>query len=117
MNSSNTRRLIGIARVFFGFSLLAALFYYVDPRLFVSSLAGVQLSWVLVAAVAITAATVLGAANLLLLFRPETGLTFHQFLPLYWISWAFGLIVPGQVGDMASIGLMLRRRGYPWHVV
>ena len=42
---------------------------------------------------------------------------FSRFLPIYWTSWSFGLVIPGQVGDVASISLLLKRLGFEWSVI
>lgn len=60
--------------------------------------------------------TLLGAANLYLLLevgpaRPR----FRAFLPAYWTSWAIGLVFPGQIGDVASLALLLKRHGLALH--
>ena len=34
---------------------------------------------------------------------------------MYWVGWAFSMIVPGQVGDMMSLPALLRRYGYALH--
>jgi uncharacterized protein (TIRG00374 family) len=39
----------------------------------------------------------------------------RRFLPLYWLSWATGLLIPGQVGDIATLAALMRRRGMQLH--
>lgn len=63
------------------------------------------------AALAVLALAFIGALNLWLLFRAEARVPASRFLPVYWASWAIGLMVPGQAGDVASIALLLRRAG------
>jgi uncharacterized protein (TIRG00374 family) len=108
---------MGIARILFGVALLGALFYYVNPISVLSLLEQIQPIWILATSVAIVSSTLLGAINLFLLFGGNRNLNFWTFLPLYWTSWAVGLVVPGQVGDLASITTLLHRRGHVWQVV
>lgn len=39
---------------------------------------------------------------------------FARFLSFYWFSWALGLVVPGQVGDVASLTYLMKRTGLDW---
>lgn len=117
MQSRIHLRWTAIARVFFGVVLLGALFYYVNPVSVLPFLKQIQPIWILATSGVIVLATLLGAANLYLLFGDNGNLKFGEFLPLYWTSWAVGLVVPGQVGDLASITTLLHRRGHVWQVV
>jgi uncharacterized membrane protein YbhN (UPF0104 family) len=74
-----------------------------------------DLLWILPSSVAIAVATVLGAINAHLFVNRNGWFRFFDFLPLYWQAWAWGLVVPGQIGDIASLSIMLRRHGLPWH--
>jgi len=117
MESRNYLRWTAIARVLFGVVLLSALFYYVNPVSVLPFLKQIQPVWILAASGVIVLATLIGATNLYLLFGDNRNLKFGEFLPLYWTSWAVGLVVPGQVGDLASITTLLHRRGHVWQVV
>jgi uncharacterized membrane protein YbhN (UPF0104 family) len=117
MESQNSLRWTAIARVLFGVVLLGALFYYVNPIAVLPVLKQFHPVWILATSGVIVLATLLGATNLYLLFGNTPNLTFGEFLPLYWTSWAVGLVVPGQVGDLASITTLLHRRGHRWQVV
>lgn len=108
---------MAIARVLFGVVLLGALFYYVNPVSVLPFLKQIQPAWILAASGVIVLATLIGATNLYLLFGDNRSLKFGEFLPLYWTSWAVGLVVPGQVGDLASITTLLHRRGHVWQAV
>jgi uncharacterized protein (TIRG00374 family) len=100
-----------LLRTVFGLTLLAGLIWYFDPQQIILSLSAVNIFWVAMAALLIIATTLLGAVNLHLLINLEKNISFTSFLPLFWISWAIGLLVPGQIGDMASIAAQLHRRG------
>jgi uncharacterized membrane protein YbhN (UPF0104 family) len=70
--------------------------------------------WRVTAATALLSiVTLIGAANVYLFVGRDRKLSFKQFLPIYWSSWAFGLLVPGQVGDIASLSWLLRRYSLP----
>lgn len=94
-----------------GLVLLSALILYFDPQQIVFSLKSLNMLWVAIAATLIVCATMIGAVNAYLIVNLENKLTFAIFLPLFWLSWAIGLLFPGQIGDMASLAMQLRHRG------
>lgn len=102
-----TRRLA----VLFGLLLLAGLVVHFDGRAVLLETLNVDLGFLALTAAAIGLSVTLGALNVYWLFAPRPEFSFRSFLPVYWTGWAVGLVVPGQVGDIASIGLMLKRRG------
>ncbi len=51
---------------------------------------------------------------MMLALRLVVTATFLSFLRIYWIAWAVGLVSPGQVGDLATVGTNLSRRGVDW---
>ena len=94
-----------------GFALLAVLVWWVKPIRVAEVLNDADMAWIGLAVVALAGATVLGAANSYLIAIRGSGLNFTPFLAAYWCAWAFGQILPGQVGDLIGISLFLRRRG------
>lgn len=101
-------------RTFATIGLLGALLYWATPSAVAAALASIDpIAW-LFAALAILAGTLVGALNLHLLLRDHSRQRFGRFLGSYWIAWAFGLVVPGQVGDMATLTLALKRQGIDW---
>lgn len=108
----------GWLQVVVGVSLFAVLFLVFDPSASVTMLRSMNPEWLLLTGVLIGGVTMLGAMNLYLLLRlsPHAP-SFSEFLPIYWTAWAVGLVVPGQVGDMASITALLHRRGHSWQAV
>jgi uncharacterized membrane protein YbhN (UPF0104 family) len=62
------------------------------------------------AATAIVCGTVLGAWNVYRIAGLQASMPFARFLPVYWRSWAVGITVPGQVGDMLTTLWQLRGR-------
>jgi uncharacterized membrane protein YbhN (UPF0104 family) len=107
----------GVVRVVFGVGLLGALVYYVDPASVFPLFSKIAPHWLAAASICIVLATLIGALNLYLLLGHDRRLAFAAMLPLYWVSWAVGLVVPGQVGDVASITALMHRRGYVWQAV
>lgn len=95
----------------FGLALLALLAWILDPQQVLRSLAGARIPYLFAAAGLIAIATLIGAVSIHLFFEPEDKLSFCVFLPVFWLSWAIGLVFPGQVGDMASLSALLKRRG------
>ncbi len=94
--------------------VLALLIVWSDPQSLVQVLGDVAPMLWLAAALVISGATLAGGLGLHLLLRKSTGRDFRDFLPVYWVAWAAGLITPGQIGDMATISLILKRRGIDW---
>lgn len=96
-------------KITFGFVLIVALVWYVDLTDVAAMLASIDVKFVGVAAILILVSTLIGAINVHLLVNPESKMKFSLFIPRYWFSWAVGLIVPGQVGDVATLSMVMRR--------
>ena len=64
--------------------------------------------------VAIVGGTTLGAINSYLICGAAQVMGFAEFLRAFWVAWAVGLVLPGQVGDMLTLTQVLRRRGMPF---
>ncbi len=98
-------------RIALGLALLLALLAVLDVTEIAAVLRRIDARWTLAAAGLMCTTTLIGAVGLHLLLNTERTLAFMSFLPLYWTAWAVGLVFPGQVGDMASITVGLRRHG------
>lgn len=98
-------------RILFGLTLLVLLIGYFDPSTIAAKLTDLNPAFVVATASLILIATFIGAYNTYLLVNLENGLVFSVFLPLYWLAWAVGLIFPGQVGDIATLSAIMKRRG------
>ena len=98
-------------RILFGFVLLVVLIGYFDPGAIAAKLTDLNPVFVTATASLILIATFIGAYNTYLLVNLENGLAFSIFLPLYWLAWAVGLVFPGQVGDIATLSAVMKRRG------
>lgn len=53
--------------------------------------------------------TCLGAFNAYLLIGWKKGIGFSSFLAIYWQTWAWGLVIPGQLGDVISGSILMQR--------
>jgi uncharacterized membrane protein YbhN (UPF0104 family) len=114
MTGGNSRKRIWVRTVALsltGFALLALLVWWVDPSRVGSVLSNADTKWIGLMLMALVAATLLGAINSYLIAIRDSELNFMSFLGAYWCAWAFGQVVPGQVGDLIGISLFLRRRG------
>lgn len=100
-----------LPRVGFGLALLILLAWVFDPRQVLATLAGARADYLFAAAGLVAVAALIGAASIHLFFESEDQLPFCTFLPIFWLSWAIGLVFPGQIGDVASLSALLRRRG------
>jgi len=104
-----------IIKFYFGIILLAFLIWYFElfktPHIFLS----LDIGWIIVSALLIIASSILGALNSYIVVNIENRISFTNFLPRYWTAWAFTLVTPGQIGDIASMPAMLKKFGFPWH--
>ena len=99
-----------------GLAILAFLLAHYDIRQIVGLLKEVNPFWFAVVVLSLIISSILGALNVFLLFRPEDRkISFGEFLGIYWFGWAMSLIVPGQVGDVASTTVLLKKRGMVMH--
>ena len=94
-------------------ALFAWLLWRNDGQQVMTNLVGVNTWSIIVAAALLVIVALMGALNVYLFVGRDRRLSFKQFLPVYWSSWAFGLLVPGQVGDIASLSWLLRRYSLP----
>ncbi len=112
----NVKRWFLHLRVVVGFILLGLLIFYVDGSLLIDYWRDSQPKWLLITALFVLFSTLIGGYNLHLLLDSHESIPFHRFIRGYWIAWAVGLVVPGQVGDVASISVWLKRHGFQWHL-
>ena len=75
----------------------------------------IDATWMAISALLIIASTLISAVNLHLFINQDGHLPLRTFLPLYWLSWAVGIVTPGQVGDIASITGLLKGKNMAWH--
>lgn len=101
-------------RLIAGLAILAILIVSVDRDALVSQLTHLNADYLLYGAACIIAATLLGSFNAYLVVAIDSTVSYSKFLACYWFSWALGLVVPGQVGDVASLTLLLKRAGLDW---
>ena len=101
-------------RVAAGLLLLAGLVAYLTPRALLAQVQAAEPAWLMAAAAAILLATVLGTFALFLLVGRDRPLPFRGFLGAYWMAWGVGLVVPGRIGDVATLTALMQRRGLHW---
>jgi uncharacterized membrane protein YbhN (UPF0104 family) len=94
-----------------GVGLLVGLIWFANPASVLVALRDAQPAWIVLALAVILVSTMLGAINSYLMAAPGPALGFKGFLRAYWVAWAFGQVVPGQIGDLLGMSLFLRRRG------
>ncbi len=98
-----------------GAALLLALVAYFGWQSIVDVVLRMSPLWLLVATTLISAASLVSAYSRHLFINIEHRLTFREFLPIYWASWATGLLFPGQVGDVVAMSAMMRKHGMRVH--
>ena len=91
-----------------GFCILGALLYFAGGSDVLAAARRCTPAALAGAAVAIVLGTVLGAWNVYRIAGLRAAMPFVRFLPVYWRSWAVGITVPGQVGDMLATLWQLR---------
>ncbi|QEP42342.1 UPF0104 family protein [Ectothiorhodospiraceae bacterium BW-2] len=72
-----------------------------------------ELNWAIISALCILISTLIGSVNVYLFLARinSLSLNYAKFLRFYWLSWGVGQVVPGQVGDIATLGITLRKHG------
>jgi uncharacterized membrane protein YbhN (UPF0104 family) len=101
-------------RLGIGLLVLAGLIVYLTPRALLAQLIQVEPGWLAAAAGAIVISALIGSYALYLLISRDHVLPYRRFLGAYWMSWGVGLVVPGQVGDVAMLTVLMQRRGLHW---
>lgn len=94
-----------------GLLFLGALVWHFGPAQIFASFGQMNATWLWPCTLLLVATTLLGAANVYFLIDHAKRPKFSKFLPVYWISWGVGLVVPGQIGDVAALSLAFRRHG------
>ncbi len=103
-----------LLRVVAGLTLIAILIFSVDGEVLLSHLTHLRSDYLLYGAICIVVATLLGSFNAYLVVAIDSTVSFGRFVSFYWFSWALGLVVPGQVGDVASLTYLMKRAGIEW---
>lgn len=104
-------------RLFTGAIILLLLIVIFDFGEIIDQFRTVNTNWIYLVGLSILSSTIIGAVGMYLLVSRKNELVFFQFLPVYWMSWSIGLVVPGQVGDIASISYLLNRLGLEWKII
>lgn len=94
-----------------GLAVLVGVILFANPGQVVAKLSGAEPGLLVLALGGILASTLLGGMNSYLMAAPGSALGFKRFFSAYWVAWAFGQVVPGQVGDLVGMSLFLKRRG------
>lgn len=108
MKLHNKKRL---AWTLMGIVLLAGLILVAGPAVVVERLININIGTFMCVAGLLVITTLLGALNVYLLMGHDINTPFRGFVPLYWLGWAVGLVFPGQVGDVAMLAWVLKRKG------
>lgn len=107
-------QVLTLLRVAVTCALIGALVAWAGPREVLAAASRLDpLHWALAAAV-LVATTTIGGLNLHLILSRHSGQPFLRFLRVYWTGWAVGLVTPGQVGDVATVSVLLGREGVDW---
>lgn len=109
-------RFLPLLRAAFGVTLLALMIRYLGGSELVAHWGSLKISWLVATVLCIISATLLGGINIALLLYGHETIPLRRLFPAYWAAWAIGLIVPGQIGDMAALSTWLRRHGLEWHL-
>lgn len=112
-NNKAISKLFQFARVIGGVGLLFLLFYIVDVDEIVVLVSNIDPLYLFLASTALFFAFVIGALNFFILFSKSYNVEVWPYARCYWIAWSAGLLVPGQIGDMAAISIWLKSNGVP----
>lgn len=111
--SSGKSRVVKVILTLCGLALLSCMVMRIGPESIWERLKSVDLVDLAGASIAIVAGTAISAVNSYLICSASRFMTFFEYLRAFWVAWAVGLIVPGQVGDMLTLTQVLRRHGMP----
>lgn len=103
-----------LLRLIAGFTILLLLLFYVDGSVLVSHLTHLRGDYLFYAAASITVATLIGSVIAYLVVAMDTAVSYARFVGFYWFSWALSLVIPGQIGDIASLTILMKRAGLEW---
>jgi uncharacterized membrane protein YbhN (UPF0104 family) len=103
-----------LALWFSGLLLLGWLVNLISPAELGSVLRGVDVRLLLLATLLSLVATVLGACNSYLFVSINHPVGMRAWLGYFWLGWAVGLVMPGQVGDVGLLSWLMKRRGMRW---
>ena len=96
-----------------GFGLLAGMIAWAGPVALWDRLRMIDPACLAGAIAAIVAGTLLSAINSYLICGASQVMGLGEYVYAFWVAWAIGLVVPGQIGDMLTLNQVLRRRGMP----
>ena len=108
IDSSTKRNLPASWRWAVGIGLMIALVAAVGPSRIVATFAQVSLKWTLVTLLVAMVWLFLGGLKSWLLLRILAQIRLSEFLVTYLTSWAFSLLIPGQLGDATQVVLLKR---------
>lgn len=91
--------------------MLFLLLVYFDPKTVIFEIKKLSPFCTTVICILIVSFTILGAYNSYLIINLEKRLKFSDYIPIYWASWAFALILPGQVGDITTLSIIMKKHG------
>ena len=96
-----------------GFGLLAGMIAWAGPVALWDRLRMIDPACLAGTIAAIVAGTLLSAINSYLICGASQVMGLGEYVYAFWVAWAIGLVVPGQIGDMLTLNQVLRRRGMP----
>ncbi len=99
-----------------GLVLLILIINFVDSDKALLSLKHMHIKWLFYIIACIMCATFIGAFSAYLLMNRKGNIKWSLFLPIYWLAWAFSLVTPGQIGDIATITSLLKKQNIDWHL-
>lgn len=103
----NKNHLFNVLRAIFAFTFLAFIIMYIGPAKLVGALLSANPFFVFLAILLALLLLTMNAFAINLLLKHMLVISFSDFFKKYIISWAFGTMLPGRLGDF-SLGFLLR---------
>ena len=94
---------------YFGLILILVLIILANPIEIIQHLKNIQFSYLLPVALLLSLSSLIGAFNIFLLTKTLANIAFKKLLSIYWLGWAISLVFPGQVGDVITIPVLLKK--------
>ena len=103
------RKIGAYLRWAFAILLLTLLLFYAGPRTLFHLAKDIKPWWALLSLCLTYSLIVVGGFNVWILLRLLSPIRLSSFLRIYMLSWAVGLLFPGQLGDASQVYLLKRK--------
>lgn len=98
-----------------GITIVALLFWHFDFDRVIAVMADIDVKYFFLATGLVLIITMTGAVSLFCLLIRDGEVSIFRFIPIFWLAWALALVTPGQIGDVISLPVLLKKFGLVVH--